>query len=466
MESEVADRSARLVQLQGEARTTIIPLDHEDLLVGRDASICSVVLDSARISRQHLSVTLSDAGWLATDLESANGTLLNGVPLAQPTLLQPGDLLDLAGEARFVFEQGDAQEDEEAEVDEESRRRAMVAVLVVAMLLIAIVSWAVWPRKDQIFEEAAATASEGLKATELRDWPTAKTKLQSAAGLLLSNGRLDDVPREMVMQVAMERLGDRLSHDLGRQVDLPTIFRNAVERSLVQPPPDIPVDSLCRVDAVPSQELRACIEERVRRVLVGLRQSPDGVPASFYQDVGVRMRKEHDFIERSLRRGQPLVPMLRQELERAKMPELLHYLAMIESGYQVDVGSPAGALGLWQFMPATAKRYGMRVEGGVDERRDPRRSTQVAAHYLRDLAFEFGGDALLLALAGYDQGENGVRTALKRMSDPFSDRSYWRLVESNLLPRETADYVPRFMAAAVAGEGGLPTEEALKTAGF
>jgi len=450
---------ARLVQVQGEERVSTTPLEDADLLVGRDADTCALVLPSALVSRQHLLLRCSPEGWTAVDLGSANGTLLNGAPLGEPTLLTPGDVLELAGDTRLVFE----QDEEEADTP----RRGTLLVLALAALVVALVALGVWHwrRSDAVFDQAAAAASEGLQAAELRDWPGAKAKLQTAAGLLLSNGRLDDVPREMVVQVAMERLGDRLSAELGRPVDLPTVFRNAVERS--RPPSETPHEGhACRMDEVAPSELRPCLEERVGLVLVALRQSPDGVPASFYQDVGTRMRKEHDFLERSLQRGAPLVPMLREELARAKMPELLHYLAMIESGYQTDIGSPVGALGLWQFMPATAKRYGLHMDGSIDERRDPRRSTQVAARYLRDLAFEFGGDALLLALAGYNRGENGVRTALKRMSDPFSDRSYWRLVESNLLPIETADYVPRFMAAAVAGEGGLPSDDALAAAGF
>src|SRR5215469_9874867 len=450
---------ARLVQVQGEDRVSTTPLEDADLLVGRDAETCALVLPSALVSRQHLLLRCSPEGWTAVDLGSANGTRLNGAPLGEPTLLTPGDVLELAGDTRFVFEQDEEEGD--------TSRRGILLVLALAALVVALVAVGVWRwrRSDAVFDQAAAAASDGLQAAELRDWPGAKAKLQTAAGLLLSNGRLDDVPREMVMQVAMERLGDRLSAELGRPVDLPTVFRNAVERS--RPPSETPHEGhACRMDEVAPSELRPCLEERVGLVLVALRQSPEGVPASFYQDVGMRMRKEHDFIERSLQRGVPLVPMLREELARAKMPELLHYLAMIESGYQTDIGSPVGALGLWQFMPATAKRYGLRMDGSIDDRRDPRRSTQVAARYLRDLAFEFGGDALLLALAGYNRGENGVRTALKRMSDPFSDRSYWRLVESNLLPIETADYVPRFMAAAVAGEGGLPSDDALAAAGF
>ena len=148
------------------------------------------------------------------------------------------------------------------------------------------------------------------------------------------------------------------------------------------------------------------------------------------------------------------------------MPPLLHYVALIESGYKNSATSSAAAAGIWQFMPATGRQYGLRVDDQVDERRTPEKATRAAARYLRDLAFEFGGDALLLALAGYNRGENGVRRSLKKLDDPFSDRSYWRLVERDLLPEETQSYVPRFIAAAVAGEGGLPSESVLREAGY
>jgi membrane-bound lytic murein transglycosylase D len=101
------------------------------------------------------------------------------------------------------------------------------------------------------------------------------------------------------------------------------------------------------------------------------------------------------------------------------------------------------------------------VAGKVDERTDPDKSTRAAARYLRDLAFEFGGDALLLAIASYNKGENGIRRALKKLDDPRTDRSYWTLVERKLLPKETEDYVPRLVAAAIMGEAGVPPPSVL-----
>jgi membrane-bound lytic murein transglycosylase D len=111
---------------------------------------------------------------------------------------------------------------------------------------------------------------------------------------------------------------------------------------------------------------------------------------------------------------------------------------------------------MWQFIRGTAVRYDLKVTAGTDERKDWEKSTVAAAAYLNDLAFDFGVDALFLALAGYNRGEGGVRRALRNLSNPYTDRSYWRLKELQMLPEETRNYVPRFVAHAVAGEGGLP----------
>jgi membrane-bound lytic murein transglycosylase D len=201
-------------------------------------------------------------------------------------------------------------------------------------------------------------------------------------------------------------------------------------------------------------------------LLLELHQSDSDVPEEFVRQVGRTLVAEHDFLARAIPRGVPLVPMMRRELEQKKMPHLLHYVAAIESGYRSEARSAAGALGLWQFMPGTAGDYGLAVGSGVDERTDPEKSTRAAAHYLQHLVFEFGSDALLLALAGYNYGQARVRVALKKLEDPFHDRSYWRLVERGLLPAETAAYVARYTAAALAGESGLPDDATLRAAGY
>jgi hypothetical protein len=309
-------------------------------------------------------------------------------------------------------------------------------------------------------DEATRLTADAIQASEQGDFARAREELKSAVGLLYRKGRLDDVPRRDVMRVAFERLDE----EMGGEVDLAAIFEEALDETRPAPPP--PVREACRLDRVAAADFDACLRDWVAAVMVGLRQDPGEVPDKFYAEVGRRMRHEREFLHDSLKRGVRYRDMLGEELERAKMPPLLHYLALIESGYRTKARSPAGAVGMWQFMPGTARDYGLEVSGAMDERYDAARSTRAAARYLRNLAFEFGGDALLLALASYNRGENAVRRSLKRLEDPFSDRSYWALVEARYLPRETSMYVTRFVAAAVAGEGGLPTEKLLEAAGY
>ena len=92
------------------------------------------------------------------------------------------------------------------------------------------------------------------------------------------------------------------------------------------------------------------------------------------------------------------------------VPEDIAYLFMLESGANTQARSPANALGMWQFMPATARSYGLRVDSWVDERLDPARSTEAAMLYLKDLYGMFG--CWRLALSAYNSGENKLNRVL------------------------------------------------------
>jgi membrane-bound lytic murein transglycosylase D len=144
-------------------------------------------------------------------------------------------------------------------------------------------------------------------------------------------------------------------------------------------------------------------------------------------------------------RSRHYMSMIRQVFRTRGLPEDLAYTAMIESGFKPDAVSRVGAKGMWQFMAATARRYGLRVDRWVDERLDPEKSTHAAASYLRDLHDLFGSWAL--AQAAYNAGEMKVSRAIQFTGS----RDFYVLAQSKHLRRETKEFVPQIQAATVIG---------------
>lgn len=133
---------------------------------------------------------------------------------------------------------------------------------------------------------------------------------------------------------------------------------------------------------------------------------------------------------------------LMKDILRAKnLPEDIAFLPLIESGFNPVAYSVARAVGPWQFITATAKRYGLKIDWWRDERRDPVKSTVAAADYLKDLYDMFG--SWNLAMAAYNAGEGKILKALnKTKKDDF-----WELLSTKYIKKETKEYVPRFIAA-------------------
>lgn len=136
-------------------------------------------------------------------------------------------------------------------------------------------------------------------------------------------------------------------------------------------------------------------------------------------------------------------PLMEPMLVESKLPKDLVYLAMIESGFSPKAQSWAGAVGPWQFIPGTGKRYGLKQDWWHDERRDPVKSTRAAIRYLSTLYEEF--DDWQLAAAAYNAGEGRIRWGIRK----YKTRDYWELARRRAIRRETVDYVPKMMAAAI-----------------
>lgn len=151
------------------------------------------------------------------------------------------------------------------------------------------------------------------------------------------------------------------------------------------------------------------------------------------------LKNRRQMLQRLMNLSEYYFPMFEEELDRQNLPLELKYLAVIESALNPKARSRVGATGLWQFMFATGKMFGLDVNSYVDERSDPIRSTAAAATYLKSLNESFGDWDL--ALASYNYGPGNVSKAIRRSGGA---KDYWTL--RHYLPRETAGYVPAFLA--------------------
>ena len=149
--------------------------------------------------------------------------------------------------------------------------------------------------------------------------------------------------------------------------------------------------------------------------------------------------KDREYTKMVMRRKNLYFPLFEKYLAKYNLPDELKYLSIIESGLNPRAVSRARAVGLWQFMPATGRAYGLHYDWYLDDKMDPEKATDAACRYLRDLYSMFKDWEL--ALAAYNTGPGNVKRAIRR-SD--YKRSFWEIYPN--LPRETRSYVPQFVA--------------------
>ena len=150
-----------------------------------------------------------------------------------------------------------------------------------------------------------------------------------------------------------------------------------------------------------------------------------------------------EWFEAALNRGGRYLPRIRQVFAAEGIPQDLAYVALVESAFKTGALSRAKARGVWQFIPATGKRFGLKQDWWVDERSSPEKSTRAAAQYLKQLYNQF--QDWNLALAAYNTGEGRVSRNLDRLGNV----DFWSMRESRYLARETKNYVPMIHAAII-----------------
>ena len=177
--------------------------------------------------------------------------------------------------------------------------------------------------------------------------------------------------------------------------------------------------------------------DRLRRMPTVMEMPYNEVVRSCIDRYMVRLRRQVSYM---LGAANFYMPIFEQALDAYQLPLELKYLPIIESALNPTAVSRVGATGLWQFMMATGKAYGLEVTSLTDDRRDPVKSSQAAARYLRDLYNLFGDWNLVIA--AYNCGPENINKAIRRSG---GKRDYWEIYP--YLPKETRGYVPAFIAA-------------------
>lgn len=144
------------------------------------------------------------------------------------------------------------------------------------------------------------------------------------------------------------------------------------------------------------------------------------------------------------------IETMRAIFRSQQLPPDLVYMAVVESALTNVTNRKSGAAGPWQFMPATARAFGLVVNDKVDERLDVRKSTLAACKLMRELILDFGAEgSVMLAVAAYNSGSSRVRQAVRTVKDPIKQRNFWYLYRIGALPLETREYVPKVLAVLI-----------------
>jgi membrane-bound lytic murein transglycosylase D len=208
-----------------------------------------------------------------------------------------------------------------------------------------------------------------------------------------------------------------------------------------------PAFSLAGEEATPPDELQnddspLTVSEESPALLTSYEQN--GVASRAVQrNLGLFSTTIKDRFSLWLSRSGKYLSVMKEILRKKNVPEDIVFLSLIESGFNPYAYSMARAAGPWQFIASTAKRYGLEINWWKDERRDPIKSTEAAADYLKDLYDMFG--SWNLAMAAYNAGEGKILRALQKSKAD----NYWALLDTRHIKNETKNYVPKFIAASL-----------------
>jgi pSer/pThr/pTyr-binding forkhead associated (FHA) protein len=423
---------------QQAGRTT--PITRRVTVVGQDET-ADVILTTPLASPCHALVERTAGKLSVVDQRSQHGMRVNGKPVKQCSI-GIGDVLTFA--------------DQSFELVATPRPSVLgLSLLLGAMLLSvslvvlcdAVSSGAQLQTRQSHLDEAHASIETALAAFNNvpKQHRLARARLGDAVLSLIAADRLrpdrrsDDDIVQVLRQVSNRHKRQLRGEDLGAIYEYLFLGEEARPRAIPGPG-----------ESVVEMELAAILAE------FGIDTRGGPLPPRLLEEVrrfvGFWKDTKRQYTQNTMRRAQPHLPMIREQLRRRFLPEVFSYVPFVESGYDPMAKSYAGARGMWQFMAGTARDFGLTVRGSVDERTDPLKSTEAAGEYLRRLLMHFGSDAFMCAIAAYNTGPGKVRRCLNRPGlDWRSNTKFLDIIDRHpdCLLQEQKEYVPRVLAAAI-----------------
>lgn len=391
---------------------------HDNCTIGREVSN-EIVLSSSYVSKYHCKLTRKENIWMLSDLNSTNGTFLNGGKISQTTALRDNDTVML-GCSDFTYK---VKIDNNAENPE-------IKTAVINVNNIDI------PQKI----EKPQTFSERFKLTgNANHDKLLYILIPSIAGIFLLFLIITSIigyfkqPKTSEKDTASDNVIVRNEHAAwgtgitqNQQVTLP-------EKEKIHYIEDFIVEHLMKL----GEKRENITTDMITRII-------------YYMEYYRQGQTFFDRIEERKKYAQ----IIEDELEKAHLPLSYSFIPFVESGYDPEAyNKKSGARGMWQFLPATAKEYGLSVNKNNDERTDVQKSAKAAARYLSDMCAVFGNDAFLLVTASFNCGDGRLRVALREANSLEGDskrkRSFFYLYDKKLIPPETRDYVFKVISAAL-----------------
>lgn len=442
-------------------------------VIGRDPS-CAVHLDDSEVSRHHAEVFYENAFWHIRDLDSANGTFLNGKQINQekiegkvqvgvgaqePNLwletevevpVKPGPDIPVKPEpaqvipnsatqflSRYFDDKGAGGDSDQSKIVREAFRRIAKkktrkyrGILVVAILLLGLVSGFGFYEYKKL-EKLRASATSIFYTMKTLEVQLAKQEL--AAEQSENSQDQTDLDAKRQKLVALE-------HEYDQYVEQTDLFGITLSEQ----------------------------DKLIYKIARLFGECELNMPPSFVREVKhyIKKWKSTPSLERSIARAQAhgFLPVVQRAMTKHDLPLQFFYLGLRESGFQIQAIGPETRFGIakgpWQFIPSTAVRYGMNTGPLVDQREfdpgderfDPYKSTYAAARYLKDIYATKAQASGLLVMASYNWGEANINRLLDQMPENPAERNFWELINRFTIPDETYQYVLYIFSAAVIGE--------------